>query len=662
MNTKAKTIFQVPSESVMKLDSAIVQIDTYNNYLLVSTYTKTYFCDTERGCYIQLGKKLRNGAYGACFFINNRNHDSEISLQEECRIFCARPGLRLWEANTEAQVIMTYQFKESVKNKLSHNIINIDPDKKIPDKFIENNGIPDDVSFQKIFPFCSNCILTFDTSGIYILNLTENKLIFWLKFAEGIKNVIIINETIYVWKSNLEVVVFSLSNLENLILKKLYMEEYTFCAEICVKYYEKLKELLQTSQDLYLLGVLKKKISDNVLLEKLESVFEIIDEQNKKFIERNKIVEHEEPSIAQKDLIEIDNTNNKFRTLLRQYKVNKTHKNIEIPELNRVYQETSAPDDLIVLFKDFIEYSLKEINEDPNQWCDDQFMNQILKKNVVVEKLSDTSLEHLKNIVFSVNKSIKYSCSCGYPLPNCHKFTPKYYKTALDLLGLKNHKKQVFQEVPYMLRYQIKSEIHGLNLSLLIQYNDEVLFKENCKQILYDRWYDVLGYYVKLRKGLCLNCDKDINIDGLISWNDMGKIVLQSLGATSAIRILRKFEKNIPKGALDARFYQACIFANSFKIENEDVKKYVEVSVELVENLEGESYNEFQHCLEKYFNRKYNTCGDPCTKVDNKRKCTMCTLPLKNDIFECQSPKLCQHVFHSFCLKNNNAVCGICSD
>lgn len=58
--------------------------------------------------------------------LNNYNNlfrfakESDVVVSSESpdvRIFCARPGARLWEAGFDAQVLRTYQFKESLKEK-----------------------------------------------------------------------------------------------------------------------------------------------------------------------------------------------------------------------------------------------------------------------------------------------------------------------------------------------------------------------------------------------------------------------------------------------------------------------------------------------------------------------------------------------------------------
>ncbi|XP_026685620.1 uncharacterized protein LOC103517868 [Diaphorina citri] len=56
----------------MQLDSRIVQMSTCHDWLLVSTLTRSYLCDTVHEQYRQIGKKLRDGHYGSCFVQNKR--------------------------------------------------------------------------------------------------------------------------------------------------------------------------------------------------------------------------------------------------------------------------------------------------------------------------------------------------------------------------------------------------------------------------------------------------------------------------------------------------------------------------------------------------------------------------------------------------------------
>nr|CAD7439798.1 unnamed protein product [Timema bartmani] len=131
-----KTMFQTPSFQLMQLDSRVVQLDWYSDLLLVSTLSRSYLCDTVREQYRQLGQKLREGEYGACFFstvdqplpslASDQRSGSFRSIDDaqesrnsyeglkNVKMFCARPGSRVWEVNLNGTVVRTHQFKEAL--------------------------------------------------------------------------------------------------------------------------------------------------------------------------------------------------------------------------------------------------------------------------------------------------------------------------------------------------------------------------------------------------------------------------------------------------------------------------------------------------------------------------------------------------------------------
>lgn len=95
--------------------------------------------------------------------------------------------------------------------------------------------------------------------------------------------------------------------------------------------------------------------------------------------------------------------------------------------------ETLNGDDTFVIFKRFMDYVNIELEEDSTEWCQDQYLKQISKRNVTVENLNNDSFEFLTEAVIKANESINFSCLCGYPLPKCHKNPPNFYKTALEI-------------------------------------------------------------------------------------------------------------------------------------------------------------------------------------------------------------------------------------
>lgn len=97
---------------------------------------------------------------------------------------------------------------------------------------------------------------------------------------------------------------------------------------------------------------------------------------------------------------------------------------------------------------------------------------------------------------------------------------------------------------------------------------------------------------MKICKGLCLNCDRQIDIEGLLTWTELAKVIVQSLGAKNTVRILEKYEQCIPNGALDPTFYQTCIFAHSFINDNSNSIVKADEPFKFIENLNNDSYGQ----------------------------------------------------------------------
>ncbi|CAG9762900.1 unnamed protein product [Ceutorhynchus assimilis] len=680
-----KSIFQLPTATLMTLDSAIVQIDTYRSFLLISTKTKTYLCNTEQERFIQIGKKLRDGYYGACFSNNHNdtdeipilstksnNYESVNELLSNCndsntKIYCARPGARLWEANLEAKVLTTYQFKGALKAE-SSKVLVIGCEEESTLKITQSQGSLDQFNFQKIYCLGERFVLTYYLDKLYVFDPVEGKLAFWIGFDCGIKDVAFIgNGQVYVWKDNLEISVLAVLQLETLILSTLYKKQFYLCTEICLEYSEAVLKLLETSKKLYLLSALATKISDNDLLPKLGPIFAKIKQTNEKFLRNpqktNNIVVVDNLYSTKPATIPtiIEDKNKDLKLMLKQYNLNKTHKTIDIPEVSNLLNNFSNKQELFILFKQFAEYVKAELNEDSIDWCQNQYLKQISQRNISVKDLDQESFEFLIEAVTKSNNLINFSCPCGYPLPKCHKNAPNFYKTALDLFNSRKiNTEQILKSIPYLWRYKIKTEIYGLNIPALIQYSNLDLFKEYTLELVYDNWHDVLGYFVKLNKSICLNCDKRIDIESVLSWTEVAKVIVQSLGSKNGIKILEKYEKFIPNGALDAGFYQLCVFAHSFKDEN---KMKRDVPFRFYKELNKEALGQLQQCMANNFKRKYTSVKASYYEFVPEKSglCQLCNLPLKNDIlFDCIKP--CSHNFHKFCYERNDNSCNICNN
>ncbi|KDO28428.1 hypothetical protein SPRG_06666 [Saprolegnia parasitica CBS 223.65] len=85
------------TEFLLKEDTAIVQLDVVKtasparDYLLVSSQTRVLILNlaaTDANGVVQVGSKLRQGNYGACFYLDDDEKDY--------RVFSTRPGRRVW--------------------------------------------------------------------------------------------------------------------------------------------------------------------------------------------------------------------------------------------------------------------------------------------------------------------------------------------------------------------------------------------------------------------------------------------------------------------------------------------------------------------------------------------------------------------------------------
>ncbi|WKX89082.1 hypothetical protein Q1695_008605 [Nippostrongylus brasiliensis] len=96
---------------VATFDGNIVQLDLHGSNVLVSTQTASYLCNAKDKAQIQIGKKSRNGAFGACFV--QPESDTAPSLEGNAFVLAARPNGRIWEANFAGVVYRTHQLQEN---------------------------------------------------------------------------------------------------------------------------------------------------------------------------------------------------------------------------------------------------------------------------------------------------------------------------------------------------------------------------------------------------------------------------------------------------------------------------------------------------------------------------------------------------------------------
>ena len=92
-------------EPLLKADSRVVQLDFTDDNLLVSSLTRCVIYNLKSHSVVPVGKKTRQGHYGACF-----SPDGET-------LFSARPGMRLWSCGLSGAVAATLNFQEALQEK-----------------------------------------------------------------------------------------------------------------------------------------------------------------------------------------------------------------------------------------------------------------------------------------------------------------------------------------------------------------------------------------------------------------------------------------------------------------------------------------------------------------------------------------------------------------
>ncbi|XP_054720701.1 BLOC-2 complex member HPS5-like [Uloborus diversus] len=181
--SRTRNIFQVPTTTLMKLDSKVVQLDFAQDHLLVSTLTRCYLCDTNKEQYLTIGKKLRDGEYGACFYPGSRSVDP-------CTIYSARPGSRLWEVDIKGSVCCTHQFKTALAIK-PEKLYTFRHEVSMDETAVEE-AKPQATNFQKlllIWPSTEDSpfIFAWSQQGAFVFDPKRAEVILWSDDIKGIK-------------------------------------------------------------------------------------------------------------------------------------------------------------------------------------------------------------------------------------------------------------------------------------------------------------------------------------------------------------------------------------------------------------------------------------------------------------------------------------------
>ncbi|XP_014243629.1 uncharacterized protein LOC106663350 [Cimex lectularius] len=219
----SKNIFLLPSFVFMQLDSGIVQISCFENYLLISTEKWCYVCDTAKEHYKQIGSKPREGVYGACFYTSSN----------DIKIYSARPGSRLWEVNLSGTVLSTHQLKKVLAIQPTP-IISLRENRIIVQ--IQQSWPDQPFNFCYLLNFLDRFLLTFKNDGIYIIDPIAVKVVVWTNIYCNISSVKCISNTIYIWTSSGNLHCIDAMQVNQCLIELYFKENFPLCMDLCEMY------------------------------------------------------------------------------------------------------------------------------------------------------------------------------------------------------------------------------------------------------------------------------------------------------------------------------------------------------------------------------------------------------------------------------------------
>ncbi|CAG0893631.1 unnamed protein product [Darwinula stevensoni] len=121
-SSKTLNFFREKYAMVGQLDSKVIQVEACGSLLLASTLTRTYMLNLYQKSQWQMGTKLREAECGACFFWPDPCHQKlqRNGRLQNARVFCTRPGSRLWDCDLNGTVRQTHQLRSLVESHCNH--------------------------------------------------------------------------------------------------------------------------------------------------------------------------------------------------------------------------------------------------------------------------------------------------------------------------------------------------------------------------------------------------------------------------------------------------------------------------------------------------------------------------------------------------------------
>lgn len=268
---QGRNLSNISIHPILFLESPVVQISDCDQLLLVSNYTKCILCNTDTEEFKQIGNQPRDGKFGASFLTTN-----PTDIHRSTKIFCARPGCRIWECDLDGNVMQTHKFKPALKAKQA---TSIRPTKPTMSQFNGSPPTPTIDSLTHLQPILKRFVLGYTETSFYIFDLKSSAIVLWNNEFEHIDKIKVIDECdIVIFTKNSEAYSFQIHKLNEIFFEMLSEQDFLESGRFLVEHSTYFKERLNDDKFMLYLSILKNKLKHmgeaQDLLEELKGTFD----------------------------------------------------------------------------------------------------------------------------------------------------------------------------------------------------------------------------------------------------------------------------------------------------------------------------------------------------------------------------------------------------
>lgn len=601
-------MFQAPTCALMHLDSRVVQMSYESSFLLISTLTRCYLCNTALEQYKQIGNQARDGEFGACFFklndhsspkkpelekiqkISNKLRtfdlisDTDSSPLDEnlVKIFCARPGSRLWEVSTNGVVVKTHQFKEALAVP-SLPIYKLLCPKSLKIEKSDKVCQAQSVQFYKLHVLQRKYLFTYAPTGVYILDPINAQVVLWNGEIKNIHSLSVTENKVYVMTRSGYFRVFQFTPV-NVFILKLYEQKLTKeCLRAATIFKPHLLGFDRTFEENDLdqmINVLKT--SQNSKSNRRFSGIVVVnagntgsdqDNYSDEIVVPTRTKPEPNPNRSETNGVVKDNKDKRILCEVQEklklvYSLTEDLKFVTNDE--EIEKRVCHIRSILKATKD--EYGnelsggLMLVFRTTELHCNNSFLESI-PTNLIEQTARMTLVEIVRETFLTMNVSKSENCSCGNNLPPIEGFSePRFLDVGQVLLRRYREIKddltclKLCSNVPFLWRDYISNCDTKLLesddfLKKALQTRDKIVLATVMKNWDFERWRIVIEMVKKLEEGRCLNCEKIVaegNEDlTKLRWSEIMEEINCSDGPETALKFMYQVNELLPDVKFD---------------------------------------------------------------------------------------------------------------